>query len=191
MNDQKRVFISMIVPVYNVEPYIKECFDSIAAQTYDGQMECIFVDDCGQDNSLALLSECVDRYEGPIEISIVHHDRNRGLSAARNTGIDRAKGDYLFFIDSDDTIIPDCLKLFAAKVEKHPGVDLVVGNSHWEKTATLDFDKKQIPEFSDNPAWIRKSMLKRFYLPVQAWNKLVRKDVIKNERIYFEGGGSP
>lgn len=188
MNDQKHVCISMIVPVYNVEPYIKECFDSIAAQTYEGRMECIFVDDCGQDDSMALLSECVGSYEGPIEISIVHHDRNRGLSAARNTGIDKAKGDYLFFIDSDDTIIPDCLKLLAAKVEKHPGVDLVMGNSHWEKTATLEFDKKQIPVFSDNPAWIRKSMLKRFYLPVQAWNKLVRKDLIKNERIYFEGG---
>lgn len=63
MNDQKRVFISMIVPVYNVEPYIKECFDSIAAQTYEGRMECIFVDDCGQDDSMALLSECVGSYE--------------------------------------------------------------------------------------------------------------------------------
>ena len=80
--------------------------------------------------------------------------------------------------------------MLAAKVEKHPGVDLVMGNSHWEKTATLDFDKKQIPEFSDNPTWIRKSILKRFYLPVQAWNKLVRKDLIRNERIYFEGGCS-
>ena len=85
MNNQKRVFISMIVPVYNVEPYIKECFDSIAAQTYDGRMECIFVDDCGQDNSMALLSECVDRYEGPIEIIMREIEGCRLLATQAST----------------------------------------------------------------------------------------------------------
>lgn len=77
--------ISIIVPVYNVEQYIKECFDSIAAQTYKGDIECIFVDDCGQDDSVAVLEKLIAEYKGPIQFSIVHHEHNKGLSGARNT----------------------------------------------------------------------------------------------------------
>lgn len=58
--------ISIIVPVYNVEQYIKECFDSIAAQTYKGDIECIFVDDCGQDKSVEILEKMIAGYQGGI-----------------------------------------------------------------------------------------------------------------------------
>lgn len=69
--------ISIIVPVYNVEQYIKECFDSIAAQTYKGEIECIFVDDCGQDDSVAILEKLIAEYHGPMQFSIVHHEHNK------------------------------------------------------------------------------------------------------------------
>ena len=101
--------ISIIVPVYNVEQYIKECFGSISTQTYKGEMECIFVDDCGQDNSVTMLNNLIKDYQGLIKFRIIHHDHNKGLSGARNTGILHATGDYLYFIDSDDTITPDCI----------------------------------------------------------------------------------
>ena len=106
--------ISIIVPVYNVEQYVNECFDSIAAQTYKGEIECIFVDDCGQDDSVAILEKLITDYHGAIKFYIVHHEHNKGLSGARNTGIRHAQGDYLYFIDSDDSIKSDCIEKLVA-----------------------------------------------------------------------------
>lgn len=179
--------ISIIVPVYNVEEYIKECFDSISTQTYKGEIECIFVDDCGQDNSVTMLEKLIKDYQGLIKFRIIHHDHNKGLSGARNTGILHATGDYLYFIDSDDTITPDCIEKLAGLLEQYPGVDIVQGStkSSWK---WLQLAGKRFPEFSDNFKWIRKTMLKRFAIPMTAWNKLVRKDMIINNRLYFEEG---
>lgn len=179
--------ISIIVPVYNVEQYIKECFDSIAAQTYKGEIECIFVDDCGQDDSVAVLEKLIAEYKGPIQFSIVHHEHNKGLSGARNTGIRKAKGDYLYFLDSDDTITPDCIEKLAALAEKYPGVEIVQGsaksNSDW-----LMLKWNLTPEYSESFKWIRTTMLKRYVLPMTAWNKLVRRDFVLEHELYFAEG---
>lgn len=179
--------ISIIVPVYNVEQYIKECFDSIAAQTYKGEIECIFVDDCGQDNSVAVLVKLIAEYNGPIQFSIVHHENNKGLSGARNTGIRHAQGDYLYFIDSDDSITSDCIEKLVALAEKYPGVEVVQGSTK-SKQEWLQLANKHFPEFSDNFKWIRRTMLLRFSIPMTAWNKLVRKNLIVKNGLYFEEG---
>lgn len=136
--------ISIIVPVFNVEQYIKECFDSIAAQTYKGDIECIFVDDCGQDDSVAILEQLITEYHGPIQFSIVHHEHNKGLSGARNTGIRQAKGDYLYFLDSDDTITPDCIEKLGMLAEKYPGVEMVQGSTKSHRS-WLSLQDKQLP----------------------------------------------
>ena len=73
-------------------------------QTYQGAMECLIVDDCGTDDSMAIAERTIATYEGPIVFQVLHHERNRGLSAARNTGTLAAKGDYLYYLDSDDEI---------------------------------------------------------------------------------------
>lgn len=179
--------ISIIVPVYNVEHYIKECFDSIAAQTYKGEIECIFVDDCGKDDSVAVLEKLIAEHKGPIQFSIVHHEQNKGLSVARNTGIHHSSGDYLYFIDSDDTITPDCIEKLTALAEKYPGVDIVQGSTK-SKLNWFQLANKRFPEFSDNFKWIRKTMLLRFSIPMTAWNKLVRKDMVVKNGLYFEEG---
>lgn len=179
--------ISIIVPVYNVELYIKECFESIAAQTYKGEIECIFVDDCGQDDSVAILEKLIAEYHGPIQFSIVHHEHNKGLSGARNTGIRHAQGDYLFFIDSDDSITSDCIEKLVALAEKYPQVDIVQGSTK-SKLEWLQLANKHFPEYSDNFKWIRKTMLLRFSIPMTAWNKLVRKDMVVKNGLYFEEG---
>ena len=95
--------ISIIIPVYNVEKYIEACLHSVMAQTYTGPMECILVDDCGQDNSIGVAEKMISDYQGTIHFRILHHDHNRGQSAARNTGMDAATGEYIFFSDSDDS----------------------------------------------------------------------------------------
>lgn len=93
--------ISVIVPVYNVERYIHECVDSILKQTYTN-LEVILVDDGSTDNSGTIC----DEYEKSDNRIIVIHKKNCGLSAARNSGLDIARGEYIGFVDSDDWIEP-------------------------------------------------------------------------------------
>ena len=120
------VSISIIIPVYNVGQYIEACLKSIMAQTYTGSMECLIVDDCAQDNSIEIAQNVIANYQGPISFRVLHHNRNRGLSAARNTGMNEAVGDYFFFADSDDELPADSIeRLVTALGNEH--FDLVVG----------------------------------------------------------------
>ena len=179
--------ISVIVPVYNVEPYIRECFSSIVAQTYKGEIECIFVDDCGQDRSVEILEELTADYHGTISFTILHHEHNKGLSGARNTGIRHATGDYLYFLDSDDTITPDCIERLVALAEKYPGVEVVQGSA---KTTNewLQLKQGEVPEYSNSFRWIRKTLLRRSVIPMTAWNKLLKREfLLKNELLFVEG----
>ena len=89
--------VSIIVPIYNVEPYVEACVRSVMSQTYRGSIECIMVDDCGSDGSVQIVEKIIEGYDGSIQFMMLHHNHNRGLSAARNTGLNAASGDYLFF----------------------------------------------------------------------------------------------
>ncbi len=119
--------ISIIIPVYNVEPYITECLQSVMRQTYTGQMECLVIDDCGTDKSIEIAERLISDYKGSIEFKILHHEHNRGLSAARNTGMKAATGDYVYFLDSDDYVSDDCMEVLARPLQEKQ-YDIVVGN---------------------------------------------------------------
>ena len=93
--------ISVIVPVYNVEPYLRRCVESILHQTYQN-LEVLLVDDGSTDASGIIC----DEYAAIDDRVTVIHQKNGGLSAARNMGTDRARGEYLCFVDSDDLL--DC-----------------------------------------------------------------------------------
>lgn len=181
---KERMKISIIVPVYNVEQYIKECFDSIAVQTYKGNIECIFVDDCGQDDSVSVLKKLIAEYKGPIQFCIVHHEHNKGLSGARNTGIRKASGDYLYFLDSDDTVTPDCIEKLVMLVEKYPGVEMVQGSTK-SKHSFFHITPSSAPEYSANHRWIKKTMLRRCVLPMTAWNRLVQTQFVLQHQLFF------
>ena len=92
--------ISLIVPVYNVKNYLRDCLDSLLAQTYPN-FEIVVVDDASTDGSGKIVRRYAERYPS---IRVVSHDRNRGLAAARNTGIAAARGEYIAFVDSDDYV---------------------------------------------------------------------------------------
>ena len=96
--------VTIIIPVYQVSAYVERCILSVMDQDYDA-IECIIVDDATQDDSIEQCERLIERYNGPILFKILHHQYNRGLSAARNTGTDAASGDYLYYLDSDDEII--------------------------------------------------------------------------------------
>lgn len=94
-------WLSILIPVYNVEKYIVECLESIATQQLDG-VEVILLNDCATDNSEAIIQQY--RETSALNFSLLTHQKNAGLSAARNSLIKVAKGDYLWFLDSDDCL---------------------------------------------------------------------------------------
>lgn len=111
--------ISVVVPVYNAGPYLRQCLDSIAAQTYPN-MEVILVDDASTDGSGQLCKEYAERDE---RFQYVRFPANRGPSAARNEGVGRAAGAFLSFVDADDYVEPDLLeKLYRSLTES--GADI-------------------------------------------------------------------
>lgn len=98
--------VSVVIPIYNASKYLSLCLDSIVSQTYK-KLEIILVDDKSTDNSLVLLKEYKEKCR---KIKIIRLKENGGVSHARNAGIEKATGDYIFFIDSDDFVDKNCIK---------------------------------------------------------------------------------
>ncbi len=130
--------VSIVVPVYNVEPYLRECLDSVLAQTFE-DWECICVDDGSTDESSAILDEYTRKDE---RIRVIRQP-NGGLSAARNTGMNAATGKYLYFLDSDDTLVSEAIERLYGLAETKKldqilfGAELVV-ESDWNSSDGLD-----------------------------------------------------
>ncbi len=182
--------VSIIVPVYNVSSYVEDCLRSVIEQTYEGELECIIVDDCGTDDSIAKCEAFVESYRGDVRFTLLHHEHNRGLSAARNTGIGAAAGEYVYFLDSDDTLLPKSIELLAAEVAKHPGVELVQGTTKSEPTDDYNsMDSLRHVEYVDEPYWMRLQVFRtENEFQVNAWNKLLKKDFLTENRLYFKEG---
>lgn len=111
--------VSVVIPVYNVEEYLRECVDSVLRQTYS-DLEIILVDDGSSDNSGSL---CDEYKESDNRIQVIHRE-NGGLSAARNTGMGAVTGEYIYFLDSDDYIKPETIEDLVA-VSEQEKVDIV------------------------------------------------------------------
>lgn len=106
--------VTVSIPLYNAESYIQQTMKSALEQTFQN-IEYLLIDDCGTDNSLNLIYALQNNHKRGKDIKIVNHDHNKGVAEARNTAIREASGKYLFFLDSDDLITPDCIeKLFNA-----------------------------------------------------------------------------
>ena len=119
--------ISIIVPVYKAENYIRRCLDSIKNQTFT-DWECILVDDGSPDGS----GKICDEYAEKDERFRVFHQENQGVSAARNRGLDNMKGKYCMFVDSDDTLLGDVMTRIIEVVENH-SVDLYIFQTTYHK----------------------------------------------------------
>lgn len=184
--------ISVIIPVYNVQDFIVKCLESVASQTYKGALECLIIDDCGCDDSVSLAENFISSYNGNTVFRIIHHEMNKGLSAARNTGIRESKGEWLFFLDSDDWIIPECIELMMECVANHPDVELVQGgvlsnDDGFAKWLSIE-NKQNVPDYSNNRDWINLMLLRQEILVVTAWNKLIRRDIVLDNDLFFEEG---
>ena len=182
--------VSIIIPVYNVEPYIEECLHSVYEQTTDTEIECLIVDDKGNDNSIHIAETFVATHndKAKTKFKIIYRDTNGGLSAARNTGIKAAKGDYLYFLDSDDTIVPQCIETLLNIADKHGGVDLLPALYIRENNDMEQFGCHSFPEFSDDRSLIKRSLLDYDKIPVTAANRLIRRELITENNLFFKEG---
>lgn len=180
------ISISIIIPIYNVEAYIRRCLESVMTQEFEGAtVECILIDDCTPDKSMAIVEEMVNNYEGPISFALLRHEENRGLSAARNTGILQAKGDYVFFMDSDDYLMPHSLQYFIDNMSMD--VDILIGNVKNCKANNLLINNVHDSCLMTNRDLFFQRMLQhKIYL--YAWNKMIKRDILLKHHLFFEEG---
>lgn len=175
--------ISIIIPVYNTEKYLRRCLDSIVAQTYK-DFECLLVDDGSTDCS----GKICDEYATKDQRFVAYHTKNYGVGHARNVGLENVSGKYLSFVDSDDWLNPDFYEMLLSEIKSH---DLVYVSDIWHYTDD-SIVKHQLPKKeSCSREKVEKMIL---YLKKNeaeypffgyTWNKLFRTDIIKEHNIKF------
>lgn len=144
--DKSSPAISVIIPVYNTEPYLAECFASVIQQHFR-DVEIIVVNDGSTDGSLSVIT----RYMKKDGRMVLLDKKNEGTGPARNDGIRAARGDYLLFLDADDCLAPDALEILYADMRKAPCDVLIFnGRSFWDSTAGRRWDAK--PYFALGPS---------------------------------------
>lgn len=176
--------ISILTPIYGVEKYIEQCARSLFEQSY-ASIEYIFVDDCTPDKSIGILQSLLKEYpERAQQVRIIHHDRNRGVGAARQTALMAATGDYLLFADSDDMLPEDAVEKLTTKAEiTH--ADLVDGGyREWcdEKAGRL-----QKP-FDVSDEKLLKLLVCQNIITNRLWGRIYKRSLIMEHRIFFEEG---
>ncbi len=172
--------ISVIIPVYRVEAYLRRCVDSVLAQTYDN-LEILLVDD-GSDDGCPGICDAYAQKDRRVQVI---HQENRGLSGARNAGIDRAKGNYLVFADSDDYLAPEFVeRLYRACLDT--GSDLALCRFAYVKGEAIPrAGGGEIEVLTGRQMQARLCEPEGVYYVV-AWNKLYRRELFEGIR-YPEG----
>lgn len=180
----EELFVSIIIPVYKVETYIERCLISVMRQDSKTMpIECILVDDCSPDNSMIIAENMINNYSGGVKFKVMRHEKNQGLSAARNTGMSMASGDYLFFLDSDDYLLDDCLIKFYNVIKKYPDLECVKGNH----VGRIRINVSKIPSSPINNDTLL-NMLYMSIIPVMAWNTLIKRTVVQEWDLMFKPG---
>ena len=178
--------ISVIIPVYNVSDYIERCVRSVMDQTYS-DIECIIVDDCTPDDSITKCERQIAAYDGPISFSIVRHEKNKGVSAARNTGLKVATGDYVAYMDSDDAITEDCIEKLVRPIKRDSSIEMVIGNFVRDVEGHRTCRQQQERELGSRDA-IRDFFYCQRGFFVTPCNRLVRRDFLIRNHIQFAEG---
>lgn len=175
--------VSIIVPIYNVEEYLKRCIDSLVNQTYK-DIEIILVNDGSTDSSLNICKEYANQHK----IIKLIDKMNGGLSSARNAGLKHCQGEYIAFVDSDDWVEPNYIEVLLDVLEKH-NVD--IAQCSYVKEVGQVNSSKIINQYNEE-ILTGKDAIKKLYIKddyvktVVAWNKLYRRNIF--ERIRFPEG---
>lgn len=177
--------ISIIIPIYNVEPYIGKCLLSVFNQTYKN-IEIILINDCGTDKSVEIANRVIIPYQASHDIKIIHHYQNQGLSAARNSGVKTATGEYIYFLDSDDTLPDTAISNLIEKAKKYQYPDFVIGG-----IKTTGIEERVYPLLSNEYLDSNEKIIEDYMLfkwNVMACNKLIKRDFFIKNGLYFMEG---
>ncbi|MFF8730184.1 CDP-glycerol glycerophosphotransferase family protein [Streptomyces sp. NPDC015171] len=177
---------SVIVPAYKVQAYLSACLDSVLSQSYP-DLELIAVDDCSPDACGAIIDEYAAR---DARVKPVHLAENQGLGRARNAGMDEAAGDYLVFLDGDDTLTPEALRAVADRLKETGDPEVLVfdyARTYWDGRAVRNQLAGQLAEegpapfrLEDRPGLLRVLMV--------AWNKAYRREFVQERGFRFPPG---
>ena len=169
--------VSILVPIYGVEHYIKRCVESLMEQTYE-DIEYLFVDDATPDRSIEILQDVIARYPNRhSQVRILQHENNKGISAARNTAVAAAVGMYMLHVDSDDYIAKEAIEklVYAAQASK---ADIVIFDTiELQKDGEVLFQA----EYENRETYI-KGLLQHTNRCAH-WNKFYRTDFYKHTGI--------
>lgn len=182
----KELLVSVIIPVYQVSDYVERCLLSVISQTFTN-IECIIVDDASPDDSIAKCERLLGKYDGPIKFRILHHNVNRGLSAARNTGTDAATGAYLYYLDSDDEIPLNCIEKLISYVIEDDSIEMVQGRYLRNYAGKEELGKSNEKRLLSNDE-VRVQFLKWRKLNYSVWNKLLKRSFIIDNGLYNNEG---
>ena len=192
--------ISVIIPMYNAEKYISECLNSLLEQTFKN-FEVIVVDDCSTDNSVEIVKNYAEKFNGRLKIMNLPTNSGTGGYLPRNRGFALSRGEYVFFVDSDDFITKTALQeLYSAAKNSDADVVYIAARYQYktDKNPEIKFDKigKTLREKGiedkitleiDNPKKILQNLLIEDALHWEPWSKFVKRDfLIKNEINFAE-----
>ena len=168
--------VSVVVPAYNVESYIRECVMSILNQTYPCY-EVIVVDDGSTDRTLSIINEISKKNQS---VQVIHKS-NAGVSAARNTGIDAAKGDYIAFVDGDDYLSPDFIEYMVGMAQK-TGAEFCLSKNCFTHKNELQTKIEHVNTLDSDEAT---AMLLSPTVIVGCWNKMFSRHFLNKNKIRF------
>ena len=169
--------VSVIIPVYNTEPYLKRCLNSVCNQTLK-DIEIILVDDCSTDESLKILKEYASKDK---RIKLIILEQNQGVAVARNKGLEAAKGEYIGFVDSDDFIDLNFYETLYKKAEEDD-FDAVKGNIRKYDSKTNEYSKDI---FLDMNSYIRKN---KAYFHCSFYTAIYKTEFVRKNHLHFLEG---
>lgn len=171
--------ISVCIPLFNVEKYVEKCLKSVFEQTIIQDVEVILVNDCSTDSTMAVVSKVINSYSHlQSQITIINHNKNFGVAAARNSALENAQGQYLIYIDSDDWCEPNYLETMYRTIKKE-NADICICDFFLEKI-NLSQEIHQTCTASTNIDFM-KALFSTLSVPL--WTKLVKTSLYHDHNI--------
>jgi glycosyltransferase involved in cell wall biosynthesis len=173
--------LSIIVPVYNTSKFLEKCIQSILDQSYR-DYELLLVDDGSTDHS----GDICDQFAAKDARVKVFHKSNGGVDSARNLGIEKAQGEYFYFVDSDDELLPECLDTLISGM-KTEDIDLVIGGYIYSRDGINDEMPKEAPTsriFSRNET-MEELLLPKYHSLGMPWTNLYKASIIHENNLWF------
>lgn len=177
--------ITIIVPIYNMEDYLKKCLESLIIQTY-ANIEILCIDDCSTDKSVQIVEKFVQKDR---RIKLIKHNINKGLGGARNTGLANTQGEYILFVDSDDFIHPTMVeKLYLDLIKNEADMSFCDIKLYENDDTIYDYKPFHDTRLASQKLFFPQERLEPFTnIWPSAWNKLYKTSIIRNNRLnYFE-----